>query len=220
MLNMVSNRYAAWKKNCSDNKDIGAKILQSLQHTVMILLQHPLTFRNIIAFVAEAQRAFLDIYAFLEFIEVIMPRLAHPSVSHPVWSDWMGCFTQDTAVCDKLFHAGVPVWLIRPKFAIMKQTIIERLVKYSFPDKIVQAMYSECSKSVPPFDLLYRGPGGLSRHINSCHYCKGTTHPGTPNTNNLSSEGTSQVGKAPTQSQMRKADQKQHSRPPQTQQSK
>ena len=103
----------------------------------MILLRHPLTFRDIIAFVAEAQRAFLDIYAFLEFVEVVMPRLAHPSMSHLVRSDWMGCFTQDTAVCDELFHVGVPIWLIRPKFAITEQTIIERPVTYSFPDKIV-----------------------------------------------------------------------------------
>ena len=167
------------------------KILQLLQHMVMILLQHPLTFCNIITFIAEAQHTFLNIYAFLEFVEVVMPRLAHPSVSDLVRSDWMGCFTQDTAVCDELFHVGVPVWLIQSKFAIAEQTIIKRPVTYSFPNKIIQAMYSECGKSILPFNLLYCGPGGLSRHINSCYYYKGTMHFGTPNANNLSLEGTS-----------------------------
>ena len=60
------------------------KMLQSLKHTVMLLLHHPLTFCDLIAFVAEAQRTFLDIHAYLDFIKVLMPHLLFPSESHPV----------------------------------------------------------------------------------------------------------------------------------------
>ena len=80
----ASTRYAAWKKTRGDKKDIAAKMVQSLKHTVVLLLQHPLTFRDVVAFVAEAQRTFLDIYAFLDFVKVLMPHLTFPSVSHPV----------------------------------------------------------------------------------------------------------------------------------------
>ena len=60
------------------------KMLQSLKHTVMLLLHHPLTFRDLIAFVAEAQWTFLDIHAYLDFVKVLMPHLLFPSESHPV----------------------------------------------------------------------------------------------------------------------------------------
>jgi len=164
---IISNRYAAWKKNRGGKKDIAAKMLLSLQHTVTLLLQHPLTFRNVIVFVAEAQHVFLDIHAFLDFVEVILPCLAFPSASHPVRSDWMGAFTQDMAICDELFCAGIPMWLIRLNLTITEQTVIEKPVTFSFPDNIVRAMYSERSKSVAPFPLLCRGRGGFSRHIHS-----------------------------------------------------
>ena len=103
---------------------------------MVLLLQHSLTFRDVVAFVAEAQRTFLNIYAFLDFVEVLMPRLTFPSASHPVQTDWMGTFTQDTAVCDELFRTSIPVWLTRLDFTITEDTIIENPVTFSFPDHI------------------------------------------------------------------------------------
>ena len=80
----ASTCYAAWKKTDSDKQDIAVKMVQSLQHTVVLLLQHPLTFHDVVTFVAEAQPMFLDIYTFLDFVKVLMPHLTFPSVSHPV----------------------------------------------------------------------------------------------------------------------------------------
>ena len=80
----ASTCYAAWKKTDSNKQDIAVKMVQSLQHTVVLLLQHPLTFHDVVTFVAEAQPMFLDIYAFLDFVKVLMPHLTFPSVSHPV----------------------------------------------------------------------------------------------------------------------------------------
>ena len=72
---IVLNQYTVWKKNRGDKKDIVMKILQSLKHTIMLLLHHPLTSHDLIAFIAEAQWTFLDIHAYLDFIKVLMPRL-------------------------------------------------------------------------------------------------------------------------------------------------
>jgi len=199
-------------------------MLLSLQHTVMLLLQHPLTFHNVIVFIAEAQRVFLDIHVFLDFVEVVLPHLTFPSASCPVRSDWMGAFTQDTAICDELFRAGIPVWLIQLDLTIMEQTVIEKPVTFSFPNNIVRAMYSEHGKSVAPFPLLCCGQGGFSRHIHSRRHYTGMAH--TDTTMESTSQGTSQVGKVPTQSQTRKGEQKQKQKqkqrawPQQTQQGK
>ncbi|KIJ64155.1 hypothetical protein HYDPIDRAFT_29045 [Hydnomerulius pinastri MD-312] len=48
-------------------------------------------------------------------------------------------------IADRLFAAGVPVWLIRPDSVVL-------------PDRITQAFAT-------PFPVCYRGPGGLNRHI-------------------------------------------------------
>ena len=74
----------------------------------------------------------------------------------------MGAFTHNTTICDELFHAGIPVWLIRLEFMITEQTVIENLVMFSFPDHIIRPMYSEPGKSAAPFNLLYYGGGGFS----------------------------------------------------------
>ena len=204
---IASTRYAEWKKDRGSKKDIVAVLLQSLQHTVMVLLQHPLTFRDLVAFVAQTQRTFLDIYSFLDYVQVVLPRISFPTDPHPVRSDWMGCFTQDMAVCDKLFHAGVPVWLVRLDYSITDQTVIEKPVVFLFPDHLVCAMYSERGKSVQPFDLLYRGTGGLTRHIHTRRHYVGTMDP-TPTSQPPSSSMT-HVGRAPTHAQKKKAERKQ-----------
>ncbi|KAF8433960.1 hypothetical protein L210DRAFT_3411217 [Boletus edulis BED1] len=181
----------------------------------MVLLQHPLTYRDVVAFVAQAQRTFLDIYAFLDFVEVVLPHTCFPTISHPVRLDWMGCFTRDTTVCDELFLAGVPVWLACLNFMVTDQTIIEKPVAFSFPDHIVRAMYSERGKPIRPFDLLYCCGGGLSRHVHSRRHYMGTMEP--TSTLPTSLPGTSNVGKAPTHTQTRKAEQKWHGRQKHTQ---
>lgn len=52
---IVSTRYNEWKKPCRDKKDICIRLLKGLDHDLMILLNHPLTFCDGIIFVAEAQ---------------------------------------------------------------------------------------------------------------------------------------------------------------------
>ena len=205
---VAERRYESWKKNRGEKQDIISKMLQRLQHTKIVLLYHPLTLRNLIAFVAQAQRIFLDIITFLDFVEVVLPCLAYPgSVPHAVWSDWMGCFTTNAQVCNELFQAGVPVWYVRATFTITENTIIKRVITFSFPDHILRAEYFEQGKSVQPFDTLYKGPGGFHRHVHSCRYYMGTAQP-TLESNPESMQESSHAGKVPTHAQSRKAAQK------------
>ncbi|KAH0834252.1 hypothetical protein J3R83DRAFT_11592 [Lanmaoa asiatica] len=48
-------RYNEWKKSCRDKKDIVIRLLKALGHDLMVLLNHSLTFRNVVVFIAQAQ---------------------------------------------------------------------------------------------------------------------------------------------------------------------
>ena len=68
----------------------------------------------------------------------VQPHIAYPfGTPLSIQSHWMGCFTQDMKICDDLFHAGVPVWLIHSQNMITSQTNIKRHVKFTFPDEII-----------------------------------------------------------------------------------
>ncbi|KAN0086211.1 hypothetical protein V8E55_007345 [Tylopilus felleus] len=135
LQHIAATRYDEWKKH-------------ALDHDLMVLLNHPLTFRDIVVFVAEAQRYFLDIMAFLDYVLYVLPHNSYPPFAPlPVRSEWMGCFTADTKVCDELFHVGVPVWLVRHNFSITPWTIIEKPARFTFPDNVIHSMYSEGASS-------------------------------------------------------------------------
>ncbi|KAF9231216.1 hypothetical protein BU15DRAFT_15265, partial [Melanogaster broomeanus] len=66
------------------------------------------TCRDVIVYFAQAQRAFLDIWAFMEYVEVVQPRINFPDyLPHAVSNKWMGAFTDQLCVCERLFNAGV-----------------------------------------------------------------------------------------------------------------
>jgi hypothetical protein len=156
LRNIAGAHYNEWRKTHGDMKDIVSRLLKGLNHNLMIILNHPLAFRDVVVFVAEAQQYFLDIMAFLDYVLDVQPHIAYPSfVPPPVHPQWMGCFTTDTKVCDELFHTGVPVWLVRHNFSITPRTIIEKPVRFTFPDEIICSMYCEGAKPTRPFICLY-----------------------------------------------------------------
>jgi hypothetical protein len=192
-------RYEDWKKTCGDKKDFVSCLFKVIDHDLMVLFNHPLTFHDVVVFVAQAQHYFLDIMAFLDYILYVLPQVDNPPfVPPPVRSGWMGCFTTDTRVCDELFHSGVPEWLIRPNFTITPRTIIETPVRYTFPDHIIRSMYSEGSKPSCSFEVLYCGPGGYRRHLHTCCHYIATVESSTPGSQPSSSQAASNVGRAPT----------------------
>lgn len=203
LYSVATKRYDSWKSRRGQKKDIASKWVQDLRHTVDLLRNQPLFFRDIIVLVAQAQRSFLDIYSFLEFVEVVIPHRSYPSVVLPsVRTDWMGSFTKESSACNELFSAGVPVWLVRADHTITPRTIIKNRVRFTFPDDILRALYSERGRIVPNPPLLHSGPGGLERHFNSRRqYSPNLASPGPVDPPQVNS----QVGKALTHTQTRKA---------------
>ena len=198
LLYQASKQHTPWKAKCGNKPDIATKWLKDLHQTITILHTIPLPFVDVIGWVAFAQRTFLDIYSFMEFIEVIQPRLSEPGIiSYPVCKHWMGCFTSDPVLCNDLFLAGVPVWYIQDKSSINNRMIIEKPVKFTFPDGISHALYSEPGKSTVPYPCLYRGPGGLQHHNHTWTRYVAFSSAGSPLTS-------SHVGKHPTHSQIKK----------------
>ncbi|KAG2336561.1 hypothetical protein BDR05DRAFT_852549, partial [Suillus weaverae] len=115
-----------------------------------------LTYHDIIIFVAQAQRSFLDIMAFMDFVEIVQPRLTSG------WSSWgpldrnlrwMGCFTTDSKTCNIFLNASMPVWLVRTEAYISPQMNIIKPVVLTFPDDLMRNVYCE-GNIARPFPLL------------------------------------------------------------------
>ena len=155
-------RYNNWKKTWGDKKDFVGWLFKVLDHDLTVLLNHPLTFHDVIIFMAQAQWYVLDIMAFLNYVLYVIPHIDYPPSTPPlVSSDWMGCFTADSKVCDRLFYVGVPVWLVWNNFTITPRTITKKSVKYTFPNDIIHSTHSEGGKPTHSFDCLYCSPGSL-----------------------------------------------------------
>jgi len=121
---------------------------QALDHDLMVLFNYPLIFHDVVIFVAQAQWYFLDIMVFLDYIlDVLLHVNYPPSVPLIVYSEWIGCFTANTRICDELFHMDVLVWLVCHSFIKTLWTIIEKAVKYIFPDDIICSTHSEGGKT-------------------------------------------------------------------------
>ncbi|KAG2104650.1 uncharacterized protein F5147DRAFT_579745, partial [Suillus discolor] len=183
--------------------------LLSLRHAVARLKSHPLTFRDLLIFVTDAQRLFLDIYSDIDWVLIAQP-LTTSGLRHAVRGDWMGTFVQSSDVCEKLFCAGVPVWYVRASAYIPPNMKVVEPVLLTRPDHIIIGMYTEGSK-VRPFEVIYHGPGGHSCHVHVRRLYAGTTHldpkaanPQPSSSSNSDPKGSSH-GKAPSRQKTRPA---------------
>jgi hypothetical protein len=100
--------------------------------------------------VRELQRTFLQLKGFLDFEERYRLETGTPAAA----LDLMGAFTWDPIVCQNLFRAGVPVWLIRP-YSALRSIRVRKLV----PVTRAQGLLSLAPCSRPNCPTLYRGPG-------------------------------------------------------------
>ncbi|KAI6008519.1 hypothetical protein EDC04DRAFT_2537005, partial [Pisolithus marmoratus] len=109
-----------------------------------------LLFRDLVIFIVQFQCKLLDIYASLDYIEFVHPLLRSPP-SHPphINGNWMGCFTKNTEVCEALYFAGVPVWLVHTKAYISLTMNVVCSVHLTYPDGIVRVMYMENGVAKP-----------------------------------------------------------------------
>ncbi|KIJ07226.1 hypothetical protein PAXINDRAFT_62851, partial [Paxillus involutus ATCC 200175] len=76
----------------------------------------------------------------------------------------MGCFTESISTCERLFRAGIPVWLVRsPQFIPQDMNIIN-VVTVTRPDHIVQKNFVH-DGVVTMYPTLHLGRGGTDRHF-------------------------------------------------------
>jgi hypothetical protein len=176
LLTIACKRVEPWQANWIGKKDIVSNLLSSLKHDINVLRRHPLTYHDIIVFIAQAQRSFLDIIAFMDYVEIVQPRDIWSSWSpHPANTKWMGCFTDDLKICNTFFNAGVPVWLIHVAEAYIHTDMnIVLPVTLTFPDHLTRSMYCEAGRIMKSFPLLYHGPGGFNRHFHTRRPYSGT----------------------------------------------
>ncbi|KAG1835895.1 hypothetical protein DFJ58DRAFT_735407 [Suillus subalutaceus] len=102
--------------------------------------QQAMAWRDIVIIVAEYQRRFLDIWAVIDYYEIIEPRMRFVDTTH------------------KVHAAGVPVWLIRDARLVNANMNIVKVVSFTPPDDLVIGMYHDPVKLfAQPFDIINRG---------------------------------------------------------------
>ncbi|KAG1882378.1 hypothetical protein F4604DRAFT_1577378 [Suillus subluteus] len=171
---LAEKRVQDWRANRQGKNDAVVSQILSLRHGVSHLKTHPLTFRDLLMFVTDAQRLFLEIYSFMEWILLAQPRMTAGDSTSIVNSEWMGAFTHDSDMCNKLYIAGIPVWYVRTMAYIPLNMTVKQPVLLTCPDQIILSMYAEGNK-VRPYEIIYRGPGGYNRQLHVRCLYGGTT---------------------------------------------
>ncbi|KAG1770140.1 hypothetical protein EV702DRAFT_1202555 [Suillus placidus] len=127
--------------------------------------QQAMACRDIVMVVAEYQCRFLDIWALLDYFEIIKPCMHFVDTTHNVNPKWMGSFTQDVAIATKVHAAGVPVWLICDARLVHSNMNIVKVISFTPPDDLVIGMYHHPVKIfAQPFDIIARCPSNCQRH--------------------------------------------------------
>jgi hypothetical protein len=131
------------------------KTLISLLITVLRILLHRLEFISTSFYtmrlgVREFQRVFLELRAFLDFEE----HYRYKTMSSETALQLMGTFTSDPFICEGLFQAGVPVWLVRP-YSDLRSIRIRALAPLK---RAVNILPLEPSTH-PKYPSIYRGRG-------------------------------------------------------------
>jgi hypothetical protein len=125
-------------------------ILENLLHRLEFILT---SFFTMCRGIRELQRVYLELTALLDFEEHYH---SQSRSSDKVNDKLMGAFTHDPTVCDELYRAGIPVWLIRPYHELHSIRIksLKPLIKPMdfFPLK---------ASSRPVYPSIYRGPGDV-----------------------------------------------------------
>jgi hypothetical protein len=88
----------------------------NMRHSLWRLKLCPGTFQDLVLSVAYFQRTYLDVLGWLDFAEIYHQRIMGATANtkpFPVKDHLLGAWTTETIVAQKLFLAGIPVWLLR-----------------------------------------------------------------------------------------------------------
>jgi hypothetical protein len=144
--------------------------LENLLHRLEFI---PTNLRTVQLSVREAQRVFLEITAYLDYLEIFKSNMDGLSLSsHDRRDRIMGAFTHDLDVCDRLFRAGIPVWLVRP-CCVLQSIRIRKVV----PLRVAQGILPLGLPPLPRHPSIYCGPAGspnkfLAIAQHTCNFLK------------------------------------------------
>ena len=150
----------------------GIPLVMELLSTLRLLLYHlefiSATFHATQVVVRETQRLSLELRALLDYEELFRPRMASAVSLYRVNADITGAFTNDLAICDTLFRAGIPVWLIRP-YTVLASIRVKALARLQFADGTIP-LDPPHGPSIPS---IYVGSGtSLDKYIAIAHYVR------------------------------------------------
>lgn len=120
----------------------------------------PLSMADLTLRVAELQRLYFELTAYIKWHSVYMPRLT----SNQNWvagvdESLMGAFTSDPQVAYSLMRMGIPVWLSRRHYEISSSMNIGAIVEEELPTRI-EARHWEVDGATKPFDIAFFGDAG------------------------------------------------------------
>lgn len=105
----------------------------AMRHACERLRRFPCTYRDAVTQVRETQRYWLMSQAFVDYEDSVVP--AQLSGPNPVQPEFMGSFTTDPGIVQKLYAAGVPVWWIRSEISVQGLTL-ENVTEFLSPTAI------------------------------------------------------------------------------------
>ncbi|KIJ59167.1 hypothetical protein HYDPIDRAFT_33457 [Hydnomerulius pinastri MD-312] len=155
------------------NASRGASSMQSTRLCFNHLQRFPLTWHNLVASVAESQRSTLECYTIMDYFEHVQPHVLKPTLPYPdVNQFWIGGFTTEHHITDKMFAAGVPVWLVRRNELVPPTSITVRHFenKAEQPSVMLSHFVDPQNRFAKPFPLRWRGPGGTAQQVKVREY--------------------------------------------------
>ncbi|KAI6138653.1 hypothetical protein BKA82DRAFT_4020859 [Pisolithus tinctorius] len=140
-LEIVYKQLEEWVKNWppknpDDEGPLQVHIwIRQCQRSLMHLKQLPFTFRDTVVLVVLFQCLCLDIYAMVDSLEIKITPTSGPFFNAK--QHWMGVFTTDPDVCEQLFEAHIPIWLVWKLELVPKDMKIHCEVDITCPEGII-----------------------------------------------------------------------------------
>ncbi|KAF8835928.1 hypothetical protein BDN67DRAFT_1015120 [Paxillus ammoniavirescens] len=180
---VVKNRYTMYKRSqvpeCNPH-DQGKQIMLIMRHNYNHLDCFPLTWHNIIIAVAEFQCSAMECLTYFDYHQNILPSIQTPAFPYPDYNPyWMGVFTCDPGITETLFHAGVPIWLIRHEDTITSSTSLLAKVVLQEPDVVLAMFTNPIKHFARPFPVHYAEPSNYKQDQMETWQATPTTAAGT-----------------------------------------
>ncbi|KAG1871829.1 hypothetical protein DFJ58DRAFT_652468, partial [Suillus subalutaceus] len=122
----------------------------------------------------DAQCLFLKIHSCMDWVLIAQPHISSGVGTVTINSEWMGTFTHESDMCNKLHMAGVPVWYVCMIAYIPANMKAHKPTLITHPDDIVISMYVEGNR-IHPYDIIYHGQGGHQHQLHVHHLYSSTT---------------------------------------------